>query len=172
MSIYGTQKKQRVVGSSLKAKAINDHINAVLVRVHNIHTDLLTKGEIINAESIKNAYLGLTEKQQTLFGAFKYFLAQNTSKLKKSTQNKYNYCKDHLENFLWKKSKKSDMMLSQFNLLFINEFKNYLQEKCEFKNASGLLIKKKANEHNSTLKYLTMLKSIISYSKALGLDTT
>lgn len=44
---------QRLVGNSPEAKAINDFIKEVEVKLHNIHTSLLKNGELINAEVLK-----------------------------------------------------------------------------------------------------------------------
>ena len=46
-------KAQRLVGNSPEARAINEFVKSVEVKLHNIHTSILNKGEVISAEVLK-----------------------------------------------------------------------------------------------------------------------
>src|SRR5687767_13661450 len=59
-------KVQRLKGNSPEAKAINEFVKSVEVRLHNIHTSLLNKCEVITAEVLKAYLLGQTGKQKTV----------------------------------------------------------------------------------------------------------
>lgn len=155
-------KSQRLVGNTPEAKAINEFIKEVEVKLHNVHTSLLKNGELINAEVLKARLLGKTGKQKIVLEAFGYHLKYNEKNYSSATSKKYGYCKDHLKNYIWKTYNTTDVFLSRIDLPFIKEFQLYLLEECQFANQIGKMVKKAANDHNSTLKYLKMFKTVIS----------
>jgi len=159
-------KKQCLVGNSPEARAINDFIKSVEVKLHNIHTALLNKGEIITAEVLKANFLGKTDKQRTIMEAFEFHLKYNEKNYSSSTTKKYSYCKSHLKNFIWKHFNTTDIFLVKIDLPFIKEFQLYLSKESQFVDETGRLIKKVGNEHNSTLKYIKMLKTILGNAVA------
>lgn len=159
-------KSQRLVGNSPEAKAINDFIREVEVKLHNIHTSLLKNGELITADTLKAHLLGKTERQKTILEAFDHHLKYNGNSYSLATTKKYGYCRDHLKNFIWKTYNTTDAFLSKVSLPFIKEFQLYLLEESQFLNEAGETIKKNTNDHNSTLKYLKMFKTIISNAVA------
>lgn len=161
-------QKQCVSGNSPEAKAINDFLKSVEVRLYNIHTTLLTKEELINADILKAYFLGKTERQKTVLEAFDYHLKHNEKNYSSSTGDKYGYCKSHLKNYIWKTFGTTDILLSKIDLPFIKEFQLYLSEESQFADESGQIIKKAANDHNSTLKYLKMFKTVITNAVAYG----
>lgn len=125
-------KSQRLVGNTPEAKAINDFIKSVEVRLHNIHTSLLNKGEFINAEILKANLLGKTGKHKTVLEAFDYHIRHNEKNYSTATLKKYGYCRDHLKNYIWKCYQTSDVFLSKVDLPFIKEFQLYLSELARF----------------------------------------
>jgi site-specific recombinase XerD len=153
---------QRLVGNSPEARAINDYIKSVEVKLHNIHTSLFNNNEVITAPLLKVHILGQTEQQKTVLEAFDYHLRHNEKGYSVATTKKYGYCRAHLKNFIWKTCHTTDVFLSKVDLPFIKEFQLYLSEKSEFKSEAGTLIRKVANEHNSTLKYVKMFRTIIN----------
>ncbi len=159
-------KSQRLVGNTPEAKAINEFIKEVEVKLHNIHTSLLKKGDLINAEVLKAHLLGKTGKQKTVQEAFDYHLKYNEKNYSVATSKKYGYCKDHLKNYIWKSYNTTDIFLLMVDLPFIKEFQLYLSEQCQFVNETGKMVRKAANDHNSTLKYLKMFKTVISNAVA------
>ena len=157
-------KKQCIVGNSPEAKAINGFLKTVEVRLHEIHRNLLDKGELITAESLKTHFLGRGEKQRTLLEVFDYQLTQIRSKLGKgytiSTLRKYQYLRNHLASFIVKSSGTSDMFLSKLNLYLIKEFQSYLMTDREGRDGKGEITLSRGCEFNAALKYVKMLRAV------------
>jgi hypothetical protein len=159
-------KAQRLVGNSPEAKAINEFVKSVEVKLHNIHTSLLNKGEVISAEVLKAHLLGQTGKQKTVLEAFDYHIRHNGKAYSIATLKKYGYCRTHLKNFIWKSFSTTDVFLQRVDLPFVREFHSYLNEECQFNDENGKLVQKVTNDHNSTLKYIKMFKTVISNAVA------
>lgn len=159
-------KAQRLVGNSPEAKAINEFVKSVEVKLHNIHTSLLNKGDVISAEVLKAHLLGQTGKQKTVLEAFDYHIRHNGKAYSIATLKKYGYCRTHLKNFIWKSFSTTDVFLQRVELPFVREFHSYLNEECQFNDENGKLVHKVANDHNSTLKYVKMFKTVISNAVA------
>ncbi len=73
--------KQCVTGNSPEAKAINSFLKTVEVKFHEIHRNLLDKGELITADVLKSHYLGRSGQQRTVQQAFEYHLTQIKTKI-------------------------------------------------------------------------------------------
>lgn len=159
-------KTQRLKGNSPEAKAINDFVKSVEVKLHNIHTSLLNKGEVITAETLKAHLLGQTGKQKTVLEAFDYHIKHNEKNYSLATLKKYGYCRNHLKHYICKTYKTTDVFLSKVELPFIKEFQLFLSEESQFADETGKMVKKIANDHNSTLKYIKMFKTVISNAVA------
>lgn len=159
-------QSQELIGNSPEAKAINSFIKSFEVKLHNIHSELINKGELITASLLKAHLLGKAQEQKTLLGVFDYHLKIKDKNYSTATVKKYGYCKDHLKNFVWIKYNSTDISLSKVDLVFIREFQLYLSEKRQFLDANKKLVVKAANEHNSTLKYVKMFKTVINSAVA------
>ena len=157
---------QRLKGNSEEAKAINEFVKSIEVKLHNIHTSLLNKGDLITAEVLKAHLLGKTDRQKTILEAFDDHIKNNEKNYSPATVKKYGYCRNHLKNFIWKTYKTVDIFLSKVELHFIKKFELYLSEESQFVDETGKMVKKAANDHNSVLKYIKMFKTIISNAVA------
>jgi site-specific recombinase XerD len=157
---------QELVGNSPEAKAINMFIKSVEVRLHNIHTDLLNRGEIINANLLKAHLQGKAKQQKTVLEAFDYHLKLKNNEYSPATVKKYQYCKEHLKNFIWTQYCSADVAISKVDLIFIKEFQLFLYEKKQFIDVNKKTVIKSANEHNSALKYVKMFKTVIKNAVA------
>ncbi len=112
-------QSQELIGNSPEAKAINTFIKSVEVKLHNIHSELINKGELITASLLKAHLLGKAQEQKTLLGVFDYHLKIKDKDYSTATVKKYGYCKDHLKNFVWIKYNSTDISLSKVDLVFI-----------------------------------------------------
>jgi site-specific recombinase XerD len=165
-------EKQRVSGSSPEARVVNDFLKSVEVKLHNAYNTLLNKGEVITADSLKAVFLDRTDDHKTVLQLFDYQIEQIKRGLGKtystSTLKKYEYCRNHLKNCLWKNFNATDLFLAKIDYYFITQFQHYLTDACEFKNEVGEIVVKAANDHNSTLKYLKMFKTVIGVGIAFN----
>ncbi len=158
-------KKQRVKGSTPESKSINESLTDIEVKLRNTYNEMSRLGESVSAKSLKERFLGKAEPHKTVRYLFDFYLQQirsrTGSEFSNSTLKKYQYCYNHLMNFIWKSKNVPDISLAEINYQFIKEFREYLREESAFKGSDGKPIFKKANEHNSTLKYLKMFKTVI-----------
>lgn len=158
-------RKQRVKGSTPESKSLNESLTDIEVKLRNTYNEMSRLGQTITAKSLKERFLGKAEPQKTVRYLFEFYLQQIRSRtgteFSNSTLKKYQYIYNHLMNFIWKCKNVSDIPLAEINYQFIKEFREYLREESVFEGSDGKLIVKKANEHNSTLKYLKMFKTVI-----------
>lgn len=158
-------RKQRVKGSTPESKSLNESLTDIEVKLRNTYNEMSRLGESITAKSLKERFLGKAEPQKTVRYLFDFYLQQirsrTGSEFSNATLKKYQYCYNHLMNFIWKSQNAPDISLTGINYQFIKEFREYLREESTFTGIDGNIIVKKANEHNSTLKYLKMFKTVI-----------
>jgi site-specific recombinase XerD len=158
--------KQCLVGNSPEAKAINAFLKTVEVKFHEIHRNLLDKGELITSDTLKAHFLGKSEQQRTVLQAFDYYLTQIKTKIGRgystSTLRKYEYLKNHFTAFVQKTSACDDLLLSRIDLFFIKEFQTYLMTDRQAKNKAGEIVSHKGCDFNAALKYVKMLRTIVN----------
>jgi len=149
-SIYG-----RVKGSSKIAKQINNQVDQIKRSIYDHKLILEEGGKEITADSVKNSYLGLEEKQRTILEVFK----EHNDRCEElididfapGTVERYKTCYSHTKYFIEYMYKEDDLKLNEITPSVIKDFEYYLK------------IKKKC-AHNTTVKYLRNLKKITRMS--------
>src|SRR4030095_2990189 len=76
------QVAQRAKGRSEESQTINRQLGIMQADVHKHYGLLLANDKLIRAETVKNAYLGIGEKQKTLCEAFDIHNNRFTEKVK------------------------------------------------------------------------------------------
>jgi integrase len=159
-------QKQCVVGNSDEAKAINAFLKTVEVKFHEIHRQLMDRGDLLSADILKTRFLGKGESQKTILQAFDYHLTQITAKLGKgysiATQRKYEYLRNHISNYLQKTTDAIDLVLSRVDLYLIKDFQTYLMTDRQIRNGGGEFVTHKGCDFNAALKYVKMLRTIVN----------
>lgn len=141
-----------VRGTTEEVKSLNAYLDTVRSKVYEHHQQLLIRNKQITAQAIRNAYLGITERQHTLLEIFE----DHNSKMKdligkqfaKGTYTKYQTSLMHTRDFIKWKYKISDVVLSDVNYSFITEMDHYLRTVKEIEN-------------NTVIKYLTHLRKVV-----------
>jgi len=145
-------KGGRATGNKEKFKSLNVYLDTVRAKIYEQQKTLLEKNELITAEGLKNGYLGISEKKQSLMVLFAYHNKQMEALIgkdyAKGTAIRYNTIAKHVQAFLEYQYKTSDIYLSQLNHKFVTDFEFYLKtiHHCG---------------HNSTIKYIRNLKKVI-----------
>lgn len=125
-------KKQRVKGSTPESKSLNESLTDIEVKLRNTYNEMSRLGETVSAKSLKERFLGKVEPQKTVRYLFDFYLQQIRSRtgleFSDSTLKKYQYCYNHLMNFIWKSKNVPDISLAEINYQFIKEFREYLRE--------------------------------------------
>ena len=146
-------------GRSATAQEINgliDNTKSVLNRIYHQELDRM---QSVNAEKIKNIFLGINTKQQTVLELFNKHNADVKSLIgiskSEATYQKYEVTKKHLTTFLRKKYSVSDIHLTEINHMFIQDFETFLMVDCKC-------------QANTTAKFMQFFKRIIIIAKNNG----
>lgn len=146
-----------VRGTTEDVKALNAYLDTLRSKVYEHHQQLLIRNKQITAQAIRNAYLGITERQRTLLEVFR----DHNSKMEqligkqfsKGTYTKYQTSLMHTSEFIKWKYKVSDVVISDVSYSFITEMDHYLRT---VKNI----------ENNTVIKYLTHLRKVVRLAVA------
>ena len=144
--------KGYVRGTTEDVKALNAYLDTLRSKVYEHHQQLLIRSKTITAQAIRNAYLGITERQHTLLEVF----IDHNSKMQqligkqyaKGTYTKYQTSLMHTREFIKWKYKVSDVVITDVSYNFITEMDHYLRT---VKNI----------ENNTVVKYLTHLRKVV-----------
>jgi site-specific recombinase XerD len=143
--------KGRANSKSKQGKELNNYLNTVTTNLLVKKRELEDAGELVTAESLRKAYLGLTDDQKTLLNIFRDHNARCRDLVgidfAKGTAVKYESCYRQLQKYIVSTGKK-DVLLSEVNQYFLKEFETYLK----IYGGCG---------HNSAVKYVANLKKII-----------
>lgn len=152
-------KGQKMSGSSLKARQFNSLLDDVRTSLKNHFHNIETHEAYVTAEKVRNAFLGITIRQQTLLGTFRKHNedVQKLVGISKSaaTYAKYDRCMRRLEEFMQAKYRIKDIALKEISHVFITDFETYLRTE------SG------CNE-NTTAKFMQTFRMIIIMAKNNG----
>ncbi|MGV3529143.1 MAG: site-specific integrase [Flavisolibacter sp.] len=141
-----------VKGTTEESKSVNAHLATVRLKLQEHYRLLMEANKAIIPETVKNAYLGITEKGKTILEVFTYHNSQVKELIDKDysfgTYERYCTALTHTRDFIQWKYNVSDLELKQINFEFITEFEYYLKtvRKCN---------------HNTAIKYITNFKKII-----------
>ncbi len=139
---------------------INKLLEDIKASLNQIYHEQQRRDNYVTAEKVKNQFLGHSETHETLLNLFekhnndvKQLIGISKSA---STYQKYEVTRKHLESFIERKYKLSDIALKEINLMFITDFEVYLKTvaKC---NA------------NTTAKFMQFFKRIILIARNNGI---
>lgn len=152
-------KAGKAAGKTRVAMEINSLLDAIKAGIYKIYYDLQTRENNITAERVKNIFLGIEVKLQTLLELFKRH-NEDVEKLvgiskSKATYQKYEVTRKHLANFIREKYSISDISLKEINHMFISDFEVYLL------TTAGC-------NANTTAKFMQFFKRIIIIAKNNG----
>ncbi|MDL2255590.1 site-specific integrase [Parabacteroides sp. OttesenSCG-928-K15] len=122
----------RVSGRSDVAVAANRKLDAIRVGINKHYYDIFEREGYINAEKVKNAYLGLDQKRLTLLTIYKDFLEDFEKLYKSGSRSKATYKKyirvyNLLEEFIKYKFNRKDIALKEIQPAFITDFDFFLR---------------------------------------------
>jgi len=146
-SKYWDVEAGKATGRTAEAANINVLIDKTKSSIYKIYRELQERDNYVTAEKIKNVFLGLEAKKQTLLELFdchnedkKELIGINCSK---STYYQYTTTRQHVANFILYKYNLSDISIKEVNHQFICDFETYLLSKHNYsKNSVTSLLKK------------------------------
>ena len=139
-------KNNRASGKSAEAQRINRAVDKIRVEVNLRYQELMKTDRYVTAAKLKDAYLGIDIKQETLLKLFEQHNAEFAKKVGhsrvKGTFQRYITVYKHIREFLPHTYKREDIPLKELNLMFINDFEYFLRtvKKCRTNTLWGYMI--------------------------------
>lgn len=128
-------KAGRATGQTKEAIQLNRYLDSIRGQIISSYHRLSESNEVVTAVMIKDAFLGLDVKTNTLLTVFEEFNDRQEKligiDIAQSTFNKYDLTYRRLKEFLKVKMRKSDILLCQMDRNFVMDFEAYL--KIEYK---------------------------------------
>ena len=142
----------KIKGNSEEARLINSYLDVLLAKAYETEKWMVNNNEEINAQTYKNKFLGVEEKQRQLILIFedhnkrmKELIGSNYAN---NTYKKYETTLSHVKEFLKSQYNLNDISIKRVDIAFINDFDFFLRNT------------KKCN-NNSTIKYIRNFGKII-----------
>lgn len=149
----------RAMGTSRAVKELNRTLEDIRATIRQHYYELERYEALVTAEKVRNAFLGITVRTESILQLFKelleeYKALEGISK-SKATVQKYTRCYKRVEQFLKTKYKISDKPLVEIDHKFIVDFECYLRTVS------------KCNE-NTSAKFLQTFKMVIIRARNNG----
>ena len=124
-------KGGRAVGKSVTAREINRTLDKLRAGITRHYQEIMERDSFVTAEKVRNAFLGLEYRCQTLIKIYGHFMEDYAKKVDcgmkaKSTLTKYHAVYSHLKDFLQSRYHVSDIALKEIQPTFITDFETYL----------------------------------------------
>ena len=153
-------KSGRASGKSAEALRINAAVDKIRVDVNRRYQEMMQTDGYVTAAKLKDAYLGIGIKQETLLKLFEQHNAGFAKKVghsrAKGTYDRYVTVCKHIRGFLSHAYHREDIPLKELNLTFINDFEHYLRTRRKCRT-------------NTVWGYMIVLKHIVSIARNTGL---
>ena len=116
-------KSGRAIGKTAKIKELNGKLSDIQVLLKRHYYDLEQRHGYVTAEMVKNAYMGITAKAESLIPLYKEFL-EDTKKMiginrSDKTYQKYERCYRRVVEFMKEKYNISDIPLRELKQKFL-----------------------------------------------------
>ena len=153
-------RRQRVKGNSNEARAINEHLQLMKTRLLEKEDELLERGYMVNADTLRDALLEKIDTLQTktLLQLFREYLLDREAdmqcgKIAKDTYFNINRAYELVREYIEYRYKRKDISLVELNHSFIVAFHTFLLNNCKHKQ-------------NTAVKSLRILKQVINVALA------
>ena len=152
----------KAIGRTEDVRELNAYLDSLISRVYQSHRDLIQDNKEVTAETLKNKFLGVEEKQVTLITLFKEHNKRVEKLIGKGystgTLDRYKTVFKHLQEFMKHNYNVSDICFNRINHKYITDFEFYLKSE---RNCG----------HNSAIKYIKNFKKIVRIAIASDLIT-
>jgi site-specific recombinase XerD len=137
-----------------KAKELNSFLEQVRGQFADCYKQLQLQKKIINAEAIKNLFLGNDKKEHTLCSLMEYHNINMRSVLSHGTLKNYFTTSKYLTKFLKAQYKTADIYLANLSYQFISEFELFLRKHTPTDHQKRL-------QNNGVMKHLERLRKMV-----------
>ena len=133
-------RESRMDGKSREAVEINGRLESLLLSVQSAYQALLSKGCPFDATDVKEQFQGSVQTRCMLVERLDMLIKEKESHvgidIKKEAIHGYHSTRIHLQKFIQKKYKVSDLAFSQLTENFIHEFGQYFLGECGFQEST------------------------------------
>lgn len=150
-------KAGRVKGTNEESRSLNHLLETVRLKINDSYRKLLESNQAVTSTAVRDLYFGKVEKQKTLLEVFEMHNAKVSELIGKDyslpTLTKFKTTLKHVKSFIERKFNKGDVALSEIDHGFIVDFEHYLKVETNL-------------QHNTAMKYITMLGKIVNIAIA------
>ena len=133
-------RESRMDGKSREAVEVNGRLENLLLSIQSAYQSLLTRGCSFDATDVKEQFQGSVQTRCMLIERLDMLIKEKESHigidLRKESMASYHSTRIHLQEFIQKKYKVSDLAFSQLTENFIHEFQQYFLGECGFQESS------------------------------------
>jgi site-specific recombinase XerD len=126
-TVNWNEAKGMAKSKGLEFKTLNTYLEQVRSRLVECYQELVLKKKLITAESVKNQFCCVEEKEHSLIFLFDYHNSEMKTTLEWGTLKNYFTTRRYIEEFLKFHLKTSDVFLSQLNYKFLAEFEHFMK---------------------------------------------
>ncbi|GAB6977268.1 site-specific integrase [Prevotella falsenii] len=133
-------RESRMDGKSREAVEVNGKLENLLLSIQSAYQSLITKGCPFDATDVKEQFQGSIQARCMLIERLDMLIKEKEIHvgvdIKKESLSSYHSTRNHLQKFVQRKYKVSDMAFSQLTEDFIYEFRQYYLGVCGFQESS------------------------------------
>lgn len=133
-------RESRMDGKSREAVEVNGRLENLLLSIQSAYQSLLVRGCPFDATDVKKQFQGSVQTRCMLIERLDMLIKEKESHvgvdIRKESMANYHSTRIHLQEFIQKKYKVSDLALSQLTENFIHEFQQYFLGECGFQESS------------------------------------
>ena len=133
-------RESRMDGKSREAVEVNGRLENLLLSIQSAYQSLLARGCPFDATDVKEQFQGSVQTRCMLIERLDMLIKEKESHvgvdIRKESMASYHSTRIHLQEFIQKKYKVSDLAFSQLTENFIHEFQQYFLGECGFQESS------------------------------------
>lgn len=133
-------RESRMDGKSREAVEVNGRLENLLLSIQSAYQSLLARGCPFDATDVKELFQGSVQTRCMLIERLDVLIKEKESHIgidiRKESMASYHSTRIHLQEFIQKKYKVSDLAFSQLTENFIHEFQQYFLGECGFQESS------------------------------------
>ena len=133
-------RESRMDGKSREAVEVNGRLENLLLSIQSAYQSLLARGCPFDATDVKEQFQGSVQIRCMLIERLDMLIKEKESHIgidiRKESMASYHSTRIHLQEFIQKKYKVSDLAFSQLTENFIHEFQQYFLGECGFQESS------------------------------------
>ena len=142
-------------------KILNNYLEEVKGLFSSYYREMVLAKKLLTPEALKNQFLGVQERENTLLSLVEYHNLQMKEVLAHGTIKNYYTTAKYLKEFVSAQFKKQDIYLTELDYQFITQFEYFLRTYVPTDHHKGM-------ENNGVMKHLERFRKVIRLGVKLG----